>query len=270
MSVPWFPRKRRVRRPGLTLIELLLSIAGLGVLGCLMLSYGTPAQAPEISAVTVSEPAPPPPPGCPIQRGWGELSLQETLDRLGYTVNVPHEFQGQQVAANGYRVSTADDSIAAGRFTGNGAVEFQVVSQQSALAGCARLLAKGDDKQTVTLMDSGFASSNRRSQIGPGRSFTSGFDSTVQLSLAFSEGNGFNAGTVSSVAADNPGGSAQLIVLPARKGGVWVDEGDRTGHWEGGEDTGKYLLCWEDLTGPSDRDYQDLVLLAGGLEPRRD
>src|ERR1051326_8448516 len=110
------PENRPARRfrAGLTLPELLVAIASFGVLGCLLFTHqvlNSTSEAPVISRVIVTPAPPAPPPARCISQG--DVSLQETLDRLGYTVNVPHEFHGATVAADGYRVSTADDSVAA-------------------------------------------------------------------------------------------------------------------------------------------------------------
>jgi len=79
--------------------------------------------------------------------------------------------------------------------------------------------------------------------------------------------NSFNCGRLSSVAKENPHGMAHLMVLPARKNGYWVSEGGNTGHWEGGENTGDLVLCWEDWSSRTDGDYQDLVIRARGIVP---
>jgi len=79
--------------------------------------------------------------------------------------------------------------------------------------------------------------------------------------------NSFNCGRISSVAKENPHGMPHLLVLPARKNAYWVDEGRNTGHWEGGENTGDFLLCWEDWSSRTDGDYQDLVIRARGIVP---
>jgi len=78
--------------------------------------------------------------------------------------------------------------------------------------------------------------------------------------------NPFSRGPLFSTSEDNPGGASQLLVLRGQRGGTWVDEGDNTGHWEGGVDTGEYLLCWEDWV-HGDGDFQDLVISAKGIEP---
>ena len=72
-------------RSGLTLVELLVAIAALGLLEVLLLTVRTPAPRPPL-LLAVPTPAPLMPAGC-------ELSLQTTLDRLGFTVNVPRSYR---------------------------------------------------------------------------------------------------------------------------------------------------------------------------------
>jgi len=87
---------------------------------------------------------------------------------------------------------------------------------------------------------------------------------TYRFSVSFPP-NGYTQGPLFSTAEDNPHGP-QLLVLPARRGGTWVDEGENTGHWEGGADENGCLLCWED-TVHLDSDFQDLVIDAEGIQP---
>src|SRR5688500_11581440 len=92
---------RRLRR-GLTMPELLVAVAVLGLLGFLVLARRS--SAPMMTAI--SAPAPPPAPPQPWTAG-GEMSLQETLDRLGFTVNVPSTYQGRPLRnLRGYQAST--------------------------------------------------------------------------------------------------------------------------------------------------------------------
>jgi prepilin-type N-terminal cleavage/methylation domain-containing protein len=241
----------RGARPGMTLIELAMAIAALGLLGCLFLASRMPSAGTECNdppAIAISTPPAPP------HIWYGEKSLQETLDRLGYTVNVPHVYHGRRVDTDGYRFSTRDDSIAAGWFCTRGTASFQIVSQQAALSGETTLCVSGRGGRLHPLLGPEVRSVTNWEGAGP-----------VRFALTFSD-NSFQNSTLYSTPGENPGGSAQLIVLPARTGGRWVSTDEGWNYWEGGEDTGEYLLCWEDLD-HGDADYQDLVLLARGLVP---
>jgi hypothetical protein len=256
-------RSARRVRAGLTMVELLMALAALGVLGVLALSYQVPA--PPVRTPPPLSIEAPSPPVCPRNVYYGERSLQDTLDRLGYTVNVPHEYRGHTIASLGSRVSTADDSVDAGRFTSDGPVTFQEVSRQSALGSSTTFAAEDEQGGVVTLLKP--AGGRWAGGNGHSRTATCNLSGVVRLSIDFPANNGFTHGPLYSTAADNPRNSAQLIVLPARKGGAWVDEGGDRGHWEGGEDSGEYLLCWEDMAGGGDCDFQDLVILTRGLVP---
>src|SRR5947209_1781469 len=100
-------------RSGLTLIELLVAIAVLGLLEALLLTAPTFAPAPE-KPLSI---APPRPATGVVVRYGGEMSLQTTLDRLGFTVNVPRDYQGRRLANWGSgRVSTRSDEAPSGWF----------------------------------------------------------------------------------------------------------------------------------------------------------
>src|SRR3989442_545810 len=120
-------------RSGLTLIELLVAIAVLGLLEALLLTAPTFAPAPE-TPLSIAKPLPP---VITPARYGGELSLQTTLDRLGFTVNVPRVYQGRRLRDWGPgRVSTWSGEApfgVTGWFEAKGQVQFTEVSRQSAL-----------------------------------------------------------------------------------------------------------------------------------------
>jgi prepilin-type N-terminal cleavage/methylation domain-containing protein len=258
----------RPARSGMTLIELMLALAALGLLGCLLLFSRPEIPSPVDSAVlscpeAVPLPPPPPPPRPPV---YGEMSLQQTLDRLGYTVNVPRFFHGIRVASLGYRTSSRDDSIDAGWFRCVRPVALQEISQQALLRRVTLSAVSADDRTTTTEL---LGSNDQMS--GPGDEQMSDpvtWNSAQVVRFVQNYGrNSFNSGRISSVAKENPHGMPQLIVLPARKNGYWVNEVSNTGHWEGGENSGDFLLCWEDWSSRTDGDYQDLVIRARGIVP---
>jgi prepilin-type N-terminal cleavage/methylation domain-containing protein len=257
-------------RSGMTLIELVTALAALGLVGCLLLANSRLTCPPasmvaETPAPFVIEtlPAPPPPP--PVYRG-GELSLQATLDRLGYTVNVPAKYEGCVLARNGYRCSSADDSVPAGWFRTDGEAVFQVVSQQSSLCRVTEMVSVTAAGERTPILGSDPESQFWVGQEG-GRSATIGLPAAARLAIEFSSNGWGSTWGFYSTPGDNESGIAHLIVLPARTGGRWVEASDDTGYWEGGEENGDYLLCWEDLRGGGDRDFQDLVVLVRGLRP---
>src|SRR5947209_20094831 len=95
------PRSGQRMRSGLTLVELLVAVAVLGTLGALVLSVQTPVStfAPPLPpAPPPLPPGPPAPPSVVITRYGGEVSLQTTLDRLRFTVNLPRSYHGRQLA----------------------------------------------------------------------------------------------------------------------------------------------------------------------------
>lgn len=199
----------------------------------------------------------------------GELSLQETLDRLGYSVNVPVNHDGEPLTQpRPYRTSTQDDAVDAETFVGNGRsgrTTFRTVSQQAMLAGTTEFGVL-DGKQARTLLRApapgyGLWLDN---QNGPATSLSLPGSQSVGFFLR-DRSNAFRTGALTSRAADNANHGSQLLVLPAQTGGTWVDEGNDTGHWEGGESHG-YLLCWEDSP-RWDSDYQDMVVLVQNVQP---
>jgi prepilin-type N-terminal cleavage/methylation domain-containing protein len=275
-------------RPGLTLVELLVAIAVLGLLEALLLTAGTPApdtQPPPLAAAEQAPPDEPIPPAAPPQPGR-ELSLQETLDRLGFTVNVPRVYDGRRLANWGAgRVSTRSDEAPTGWFEANGLVRFVEVSRQSDLGPVTTFAAEtpgGDPIEVFRPMDltSGDPLALGRSRYrrstcpSPAGVFPNGnrtarrvMRGTYRLWIDFPP-NSFTRGPLYSTSEENPGGAAHLLVLPARKGGRWVEERKNTGHWQGGVRDGGYLLCWED-TVRGDDDFQDLVVYVRGIRPAR-
>jgi hypothetical protein len=188
-----------------------------------------------------------------------EVSLQETLDRLGYTVNVPAVYGGHTLQRwNDYRLSTQDNSLAATHFHGLKSSRFTKVSEQGMLAGNLDFgvadaqghkdsLLKPDHNQNTYWISADDGDSCRATLTDSERFYIN------------DTGNTFRIGALTSSPQANSDGAQHLLALPARTGGQWVDEGNNTGHWEGGTDTGGVLLCWEDW---NDYDYQDLVILA--------
>jgi len=250
-------------RSGLTLVELLVAIAVLGALEVLLLTAQPPVPPPDPpTPLSITQP---PPPLRPPPYYAGELSLQTTLDRLGFTVNVPREYAGRRLwnGAAG-RVSTRSDAMPSGWFRTVGPVGFAAVSRQSDLRAVTTFSAETPTGDRIELLprrggDQGAAITDtdrlaRRGARGSYRFLTD-----------FAP-NGFTRGPLFSTPSDNPDGAAVLLVLPARRGGRWVDEGENIGHWEGGTDQNGCLLCWEDWV-RGDNDFQDLVVYAGGVRP---
>ena len=250
-------------RSGLTLLELLVAIAVLGVLEILLLTAQAPAPAPVPSPpLSIAQPPPAPLEPSPYQ---GELSLQTTLDRLGFTVNVPQHYEGRRVStwAAG-RVSTRSDAMLSGWFEARGPLRFAAVSRQADLRDMTTFSAEtpGGDRIDLLPRRSG---ENGAADASASGSATRDLRGTYRFLIDFAP-NGYSKGPFYSTPSDNPEGSAQLLVLPARRGGTWVDEGENTGHWEGGTVDNACLLCWEDVV-HDDNDFQDLVVYAQGVQP---
>lgn len=218
-----------------------------------------------------------------------ELSLQATLDRLGFTVNVPRQYEGRRLANwPPGRISTRSDAVPSGWFEADGPVQFLEVSRQSALGSVTAFAAETTDGRQIELFpriepseSSGFppppelqrdgyypsGPSGQTPQNLTGRRMTRPIHGTVRFSLDFPP-NPFNPGRLFSTAQGNQDGLSHMLALRARRGGRWVDEGGNTGHYEGAGADGNYLLCWEDAVN-GDNDFQDLVVYTGGLRPVR-
>jgi prepilin-type N-terminal cleavage/methylation domain-containing protein len=267
------PSGRRTRS-GLTLVELLVAIAVLGGLEVLLFTLSSPPPEPVSPPLSFTQSSPPPmEPAFPAPRivYQGEMSLQTTLDRLGFTVNVPQDYHGRHLANYGPgHVSTRSDALPAGWFEANGPARFKAVSRQSSLRNQTTFEALNSSGDTIELLPRG-QMKERWGYSQAADTATRELRGRVRFSLEFAP-NGFTAGPVFSTAEDNPGGAAQLLVLPARRGGTWVSEGENVergryfGHWEGGTDDGGCLLCWEDWV-HGDNDFQDLVVYAEGIQP---
>jgi hypothetical protein len=198
----------------------------------------------------------------------GEISLQETLDRLGYSVNVPARYEGQPVTQpSPYRTSTRSDAVPAEWFTGGADARFRMLGQQAMLAGTTRFgFVDADGRAGVLLRptvsgyglwignDAGPAARQSLAPAGRVRFYVHDTSEQFRLGMLTSGPNG-SAGPTSS----------HVVVLPALTGGTWVDEGGDTGHWEGSTSSHGYLLCWEDSRW--DADYQDMVVLVQGVHP---
>ncbi len=202
----------------------------------------------------------------------GELSLQETLDQLGYTVNVPTTHGGQPLTPQRpYRVSTRSDAVDAETFQGDGEADFRILSQQAMLAGTtvfgiegASSSGSGDAEETLLRpVATGFGLWLSNDDGPAGTRFVAG-GQNVRFFIRDTQ-DSFHLGALTSRAADNQGGGSQVIVLPALSGGTWVDEGSDTGHWENSDASHGYLLCWEDSRW--DADYQDIVVLVQNVHP---
>lgn len=261
-------RGRRMRS-GLTLVELLVGIAALGLMGALLLTARAPAPVPSPPpSLAVPTPAPLVPP-------VRELSLQTTLDRLGFTVNVPRCYEGRRLANwPPGRVSTRSDAVPAGWCAADGPVQFLEVSRQSALGGVTAFAAETTRGRRIVVfprLDStsgcclSYGKAEADSPALAARRVTREIHGKVRFSLDF-PANPFNPGRLFSTSEGNPDGVSHMLTLPARRGGTWVDEGGDSGHYKGGVDNGTYLLCWEDAV-QGDNDFQDLVVYAGGIRP---
>jgi hypothetical protein len=214
-----------------------------------------------------AEAAPDLPPPAPKPAGnqidlLQEIGLQETLDRLGYTVNVPTDYAGHTLNRwNDYRISTADDSLPAERFHGDQST-FSMLGQQAMCAPSTFVGAIDTEGRTTELFHPDPNSSGMWLNATTPRSATVNVHGTFRLFIQDTS-HRMGVGTLYSTAQNNYDRSAHLLVLPALVGGTWIDEGNNRGHWSGGKSRG-YLLCWEDW---NDFDYQDIVILATQIEP---
>jgi hypothetical protein len=244
---------------GLTLLEMVIALGVMGVLGALVLSCRVSAPAvhapsPEVS-VPLSCPA-----GAEAEPEQAELSLQDTLDRLGYTVNVPASFHGRELDPRGHQRSIRDDSLDEAWFRSIGTVTMQLISQQSDLGAATRFVVEeplGEQMSSFEPVESGGFDDSPRL-------LTWESSDPVRFRLDFPP-DADRSQSLYSTPEDNPDGGAQLMVLPVRKNGYWVRQDGQSGYWQGGEETGEYLLCWEDRTDGSDADFQDLVFVARGI-----
>jgi prepilin-type N-terminal cleavage/methylation domain-containing protein len=260
-------------RSGLTLVELLVAIAVLGLLEALLLTARAHAPVPS-TPLSLAVPVP-----APLMPAGGELSLQTTLDRLGFTVNVPREYEGRPLMnRQSGRVSTRSDAVPSGWFEADGLVQFLEVSRQSDLGSVTTFAAETAAGDRIELFLPAASTVAYQPPPEPDRDGTGAPDmtprrttceihGTVRFSLDF-PANPYNPGHLFSTGEDNPDGASHMLALLARKGGTWVDEGENTGHWEGGVADGTYLLCWEDAV-QGDNDFQDLVVYASGIRPAR-
>ena len=210
-----------------------------------------------------------------------ELSLQTTLDRLGFTVNVPRTYQGRRLANwPPGRVSTRSDAVPSGWFAADGPAQFLEVSRQSALGNVTAFAAETTAGSRIELFPRlastvGYCPSleplpDRDGTGAPDmtpRRTTREMHGTFRFSLDFTP-NPFNPGRLFSTREDNPDGLSHMLALRARRDGTWVDERGNTGHYERGADDGTYLLCWEDAVN-GDNDFQDLVVYTAGIRPAR-
>lgn len=177
-----------------------------------------------------------------------EYGLQRSLDRLGFTVNVPASYRGRPLLrwSDAERVSAQSDALGAEWFRGSGEVRFRVVGQQSNQVFGHALGVLPSLGRSVTLID----------PVGVFRP-----EGRFLLSLT--------GGKSAKYAGKSPfrvtwTATNEVMVLPAKRGGRWVRQGANRGYWSGGTDTGAYLFCFDDS---GDHDFQDLIILAQGLKP---
>ncbi|MBW3624804.1 MAG: hypothetical protein KY468_15480, partial [Armatimonadetes bacterium] len=196
-----------------------------------------------------------------------ELSLQESLDRLGYTVNVPAESGHRPLHQwnRNYRVSTRSDAVPEGWFHSSGGNTYRVLGQQGMLARHTAFgLARSDGNRHDLLAPAGSGQGMWLS-TSIGKTASETFSGRVRLYTDVKDPyDSFGSGVYFTTESDNPERSTRVLVLPALTGGEWVDEGNNTGHWQGGESDGAYLFCWEDWT---DHDFQDVIVRARGIVP---
>ncbi len=219
-----------------------------------------PTQDPE----TTPDAGPPSTPKTHTERTelTSEISLQETLDRLGYTVNVPTVYNGRQILRwNDYRISTGDDSVFAERFHCGQSPTFAMLGQQALYAPRTVFGSIDASGQTTALFEPDPTSSGMwLNAMAP--SIHADLRGSVRFFIQDTS-HSLGTGTIVSTAQSNFDRASHLLVLPALSGGTWIDEGNNRGHWQGGKSKG-YLLCWEDW---NDFDYQDIVILATHIEP---
>ncbi|HET6386182.1 MAG TPA: hypothetical protein VFJ58_22555 [Armatimonadota bacterium] len=199
----------------------------------------------------------------------GELSLQQTLDRLGYTVNVPRSYAGHPLFQwSSDRVSDRSDAIQAVRFMAHGRVSFAMVSQQSYCGPRSEFIVRFTGWPPSSILS---APGIPCPWLSPDALVRTWFTATGQFEVFIQHpvNNTFGPNTgapLYSQAKENPEGGTQLLVLPAKTHGKWVTDKPGVGHWSGGRATGVYLLCWEDTTN-GDHDYNDIVIVAHGIRP---
>lgn len=237
-------------------------LVGAGLVPCGLAALALRAFSPA-SVVTESTLC-----GCeaaPQNLNYGsEVGLQETLDRLGYTVNVPTEYGRHKLKRwNDYRLSTTSDALPASRFQVGKSARFTKVSEQAMLAGSTDFGVADTQggRHSVFPPDHNQNTFWISSEAGAARSWPSIRSTRFYLNET---SHMLSPGVLSSVPQANADHTPHLLTLPALKGGQWIDEGSNTGHWQGGMDTGALLLCWEDW---QDYDYQDMVILAQNVVP---
>ena len=200
-----------------------------------------------------------------------EIGLQEALDQLGYTVNVPTSYDGRPLVLwNGYRTSTRSDAVDAARFVAGEEVTYRMLGQQAMLADTTTfgfITTDCTGEVNVPLLrpapgGDGFWLSREN-----GPALRRGMPGDDLHFFLHETTDALGRGVLSSRRSDNARdpGASHLIVLPALSGGTWVDDGNRAGHWEGSTRNEGYLLCWEDAD--FDTDYQDMIVLVQGVRP---
>lgn len=203
-----------------------------------------------------------------FQQLGGELSLQESLDRLGYTVNVPTVFEGHTLKqwGNGYRTSTTSDTLSEKWFAANGIVTSRMLSQQTALSTRTTfgIAPSPDQGERRTFLSPAGDERGNWLSTNAGKTDTEAVSGVVRFFIDVEDPTGsFPSGVYTTDRRENAARYPRVIILPARQGGSWLDEGNNTGHWEGGSGDG-YLFCWEDWV---DDDYQDFIILVKEIQP---
>jgi len=191
-----------------------------------------------------------------------EISLQDTLDRLGYTVNVPAEVDGHRLFnwMQPAHQSDLSDAIHADVFASGGRSSFRELGVQSLFGRVSSLGIQGLNSKTQ--QDLWLSS-----PPGPWISSDVGQTADVSRDQIFTLHLACNVSHISSNANQNADSECHLLVLPALVGGLWIHDSSNFGHWSGGKWTGEFILCWDDGGMPRDYDYQDVVVLASGVLP---
>jgi hypothetical protein len=196
------------------------------------------SQALALSSVIIDR-------GAVIVEHKPEYSLQESLDRLGFTVNVPERYQQVPLTHWGsYRTSTKNDSISAEWFQRRGAARFRVIGWQTAQPTTLRFSVIPPSKNGVTLLRQ--VHSDVRFFLNTSRGKTATYSGSTTFMVDWE-------------------GARRRLVFPAIRGGVWVNQGKERGYWRGGKSDGSYLFCWDDS---ADHDFQDLIIQASGIRPK--
>jgi hypothetical protein len=271
---PHTDRSERARS-GLTFTELLVLIAGLAVVGFLLLTAyraphdpieaRTPPPAPQFHPTPTRQPTLTD--YAPHQPVGGE-PLRKVLECLGFTVDLPRWYHGREIARRGEGITTGNDSVNAGWFEADGMVWIQELSWQSGFNGQTTLSTTVPGDETIRLLKPARVGTDCWIRCSGGRSVQREIHRSFRFALDCPMKNGYGQEPLLSCLGDSPYASDNVIVLRARTGGSWWGDGPGDkGHWIGGKYTGDYLLCWEASAGGGDLDYQDEIFLVRGVKP---